>query len=94
MSDNTKQFVIDTEEEQEKIESIGLICLEAIGEMINDISVEIPRSGSESVERYSRAVKNLAEAYATIEKADKEVNAYEIIKSVCGTGIKGTQDEK
>lgn len=93
MSDNTKQPVIGTEEEQEKIESLELICLEAICEMINDISVEIPRSNSEAVERYSRAVKNLAEAYATIEKAGKEVNAYEIIKGVCGTGIKGSQDE-
>lgn len=88
MRDNTKLPVIGTEEEQEKIESLELICLEAICEMINAISVEI-RASSES---HSRAVKNLAEAYATIKKAGKEVNAYEIIKSVCGMGIKGNDN--
>lgn len=38
------------------------------------------------------AIRTLAEAYATIEKAGHEVNMYDVIKGMYGTGIKGNSN--
>lgn len=91
--DNKELKAAEHEEEEEKTitasEELKMYVLEIIVDILNNIEENTQSCAYEFVEAHARAVKHLAEAYATIVKCDKEVNIYEVIKTLYGTGIKG-----
>lgn len=77
----------------EELRTRALTAIVSMLETSAIVTLRISNGGTHSIDFLdSSAIRTLAEAYATIEKAGKEVNAYEIIKGVCGTGIKGNEN--
>lgn len=71
-------------------EELRTRALAAITKMMESVTEKSDTNGDATIDSVAASsIRTLAEAYATIEKAGREANVYDVIKGMYGTGIKG-----